>query len=362
MKKILTNRLYLSALGVLLVLAVCVLYLFAAVLRQPLTSRPVELTVELKSAGGLFEGSAVTYRGVKIGKVTDIELTDEGVEAHLRLSAGSEVPESSLAVVRSLSPVGEQYLDFQPESAGEPFLQSGDTIPAESTDIPMSLQSTVVAVNDVLRQIDEDKLHTTLVELARGLDGTGDELGRLIDDGRLLIEELDRIYPQTERLLRNGDTVLDVAPDKAAELRRLGTSAKQLAAFLRDYDPELRDTLRRAPGQIEELEALVQDAREVLPGFLEVGVSVTDLFASYEPHVRSLLQDYAPGLGVLTGAIRNNELRIQLILDADRRCVYDVPHRSPRNPDRRPLQTNGSCAASFSTLQRGAAHAPGPIR
>ena len=362
MRGVLTNRLYLSALGVLLVLAVCVFYLFAAVLRQPLTSRPVELTVELKAAGGLFEGSAVTYRGVKVGKVTDIELTDEGVEASLRLSAGTEVPEDSLAVVRSLSPVGEQYLDFQPSTAGGPYYESGATIPAESTDIPMSLQSTVVAVNDVLRQIDEDNLHTTLVELARGLDGTGDELGRLIDDGQLLIEELDRLYPQTDRLLRNGDTVLDIAPDKAVELRRLGTSAKQLARFLRDYDPELRGTLRRAPGQIEQLEALVQDAREVLPGFLEVGVSVTDLFASYEPHVRSLLQDYAPGLGVLTDAIRGNELRIQLILDADRRCAYDVPHRSPRNPDRRPLRTDGRCAASFSHLQRGAAHAPGPVR
>jgi phospholipid/cholesterol/gamma-HCH transport system substrate-binding protein len=361
-KKVLTNRLYLSALGVLLVLAICVLYLFAAVLRQPLTSRPVELTVELKSAGGLFEGSAVTYRGVKIGKVTGIELTGEGVEAQLRLSAGAEIPEDSRAVVRSLSPVGEQYLDFQPSTAGGPFLESGDTVPAESTDIPMSLQSTVVAVNDVLRQIDEDKLHTTLVELARGLDGTGDELGRLIDDGRLLIDELKRIYPQTERLLRNGDTVLDIAPDKSAQLRRLGTSARELAAFLRDYDPELRDTLRRAPGQIEDLEALVQDAREVLPDFLRAGVSVTDLFASYEPHVRALLQGYAPGLGVLTTAIRDNELRIQLILDADRRCSYDVTKRSPRNPVRRPLQKDGRCSASFSTLQRGAAHAPGPIR
>ena len=31
-------------------------------------------------------------------------------------------------MVRSLSPVGEQYLDFQPDSAGGPYLESGDTI------------------------------------------------------------------------------------------------------------------------------------------------------------------------------------------------------------------------------------------
>jgi len=360
--KLLTGKLYLSAIGVFLVLAVCVVYLFAAVLQQPLTSRPVELTVQLKAAGGLFEGSAVTYRGVKVGKVTGIELTDEGVEAHLRLSAGTEVPRASRAVVRSLSPVGEQYLDFQPATADEPYLESGDTIPASSTDIPRSLQSTVVAVDGLMRQIDEKKLHTTLLELSEGLAGTGDELGRMIDDGQLLLGELERIFPQTERLLRNSETVLDIVPDHRADLRRLGTSAKRLAAFLRDYDPELRDTLRDAPDQIDQLEALVQDARKVLPGFLDVGVSITDLFTMYEPHLRSLLQGYAPGLGVLTDAISGGELRIQLILDADRRCQYDVPKRSPRNPARRPLQTGGHCSASFSTLQRGAAHAPGPVR
>jgi phospholipid/cholesterol/gamma-HCH transport system substrate-binding protein len=226
----------------------------------------------------------------------------------------------------------------------------------------MSLQSTVVAVNDVLRQIDERTLRTTLVELSKGLSGTGDELGRMIDDGQLLLAELDRIYPQTERLLRNSDVALDIAPDKAADLGRLGTSAKQLAAFLRNYDPELRKTLKKAPGQIEDLEALVADARKMLPGFLSAGVSITDLFASYEPHVRRLLQTYGPGLGVLTEAIVGKELRIQLILDADRRCAYDVKRLNPREPGRRPLQQNGSCAASFSTLQRGAAHAPGPVR
>ena len=58
-----------------MVLVVCVFYLFAAVLKQPLTSRPVEGDRPAQPTGGLFEGSAVTYRGVKVGKVTEIVLT-----------------------------------------------------------------------------------------------------------------------------------------------------------------------------------------------------------------------------------------------------------------------------------------------
>ena len=146
-RSILTDKLYLSAVGVVVVFLIAIAYIFAAVLDQPLTSRPVTIKVELTQTGGLFEGSVATYRGVKVGKVTEIVPADDGVVATVRLKAGTEIPKNSLAKVRSLSPVGEQYLDFQPESTEQPFLESGDTIGAESTDIPQSLSSTVVAVN-----------------------------------------------------------------------------------------------------------------------------------------------------------------------------------------------------------------------
>src|SRR5260364_65424 len=120
--KILGNKLYLSLIGIILVLVFAVAYVFAAVLDQPLTSRPVEVKVELAQTGGLFEGSAVTYRGIKVGKVRSIVPDAEtGVVATFAVTSGTEIPKDSIAKVRSLSPVGEQYLDFQPKKDGGPF-------------------------------------------------------------------------------------------------------------------------------------------------------------------------------------------------------------------------------------------------
>ncbi|NGZ99898.1 MCE family protein [Nocardioides sp. W3-2-3] len=82
----------------------------------------------------------MTYRGVKVGKVREIVPSKKGVEATVAITSGTKIPKGSLAKVRSLSPVGEQYLDFQPPKAGGPFLASGDVIPAESTDLPKSLR------------------------------------------------------------------------------------------------------------------------------------------------------------------------------------------------------------------------------
>ena len=303
-RNILTDRLYLSAVGIVVVFLVAIAYLFAAVLDQPLTERPINVDVELEQTGGLFEGSVVTYRGVKVGKVTDIVPTEEGVTATIRLSAGTDIPDDSLAKVRSLSPVGEQYLDFQPQDADGPFLESGDTIGAESTDLPESLSETVVAMSAVLDQIDDKKLRLVLGELSTALAGTGDDIGRILDQGTDLLATLDATWPETNRVIDNAGTVLRIVSDNQGSLRTLGVKAKQFAAFLRSYEPEWQKVLDRTPGQIDALTALISDAEEVLPGFLDTGVSFTDVAMAYEPHLRALLQVYSRGLGALVAVLK----------------------------------------------------------
>lgn len=362
-RTVLTDKLYLSLIGVILVFVVGLAYLFSQVLDVPLTSRAKSVEVELASTGGLFEGSAVTYRGVKVGKVKDINLSETGVVATITLTKGSdEIPLATRARVRSLSPVGEQYLDLQPKSDDGPYLKDGSRIAATSTDLPKTLASTVVSIQKVLDQIDDKKLNVLLTELSTGLAGTGQDVGRLVDQGDLILADLERLWPETDRLLTNGGTVLDITTDKAAELRRLGTSARQFAAFLRNYDPELRRTLNEAPGQFATLEALVKEAARELPPFLKVANEFGDIFTAYDPHFRALLAEYAPGLGTLSRAVRNGFLQIHGIPQRRERCMYGTPERSPRETDRRPLVRSGSCPGSFPELERGAAHAPGPIR
>ncbi|HWI42566.1 MAG TPA: MlaD family protein [Nocardioides sp.] len=360
--KILRDRLYLSVVGIVLVLLLAVSYLLAAVLDQPLTSRPDRLKVELAQTGGLYEGSTVTYRGIKVGKVGRIEPSKDGVVAEVALTSGTPIPKDSMARVRSLSPVGEQYLDFQPSTTKGPFYKDGDVVPATATDLPQSLSSTVVAVNAVLRQVDDKKLRIVLDDLSTGLKGTGEDLGQILDQGTALLKTLDQAWPATDRIITSSGRVLSIATDNADSLRTLATSSKQFASFLRSYDPELRRMLKRGPGQMKQLVKLVHDADAVLPGFLSTGVSFTDVFLSYEPHLRALLQNYSPGLASVLQKVRGGELRIAIIPSRDKRCDYGISRLDPRVDERRPLQKNGSCPASFAALQRGAAHAPGPVR
>ena len=120
--------------------------------------------------------------------------------------------------------------------------------------------------------------------------------------------------------------------------------------------------LDRTPGQIDALSDLIRDADEVLPGFLDTGVSFTDVVMAYEPHLRALLQVYSHGLGSLVAVLKGGKLRIELIGVHTARCDYGATRHQPYDPERYGFQADGRCPASFARLQRGAAHAPGPVR
>src|SRR5947209_17944534 len=71
------------------------------------------VTLELPNTGGLYRFSNVTYRGVQVGRVTDVRATRDGAVATLSLNTSPTIPVDLQADVRSVSAVGEQYVDLQ---------------------------------------------------------------------------------------------------------------------------------------------------------------------------------------------------------------------------------------------------------
>ena len=78
---------------------------------------------ELPATGGLYRFGNVTYRGVQIGKVSPRRA--DRCRSNSRTLAGRhrrEFPADVQANVRSVSAVGEQYVDLIPRGGGPPFL------------------------------------------------------------------------------------------------------------------------------------------------------------------------------------------------------------------------------------------------
>ena len=76
----------------------------------------IKVTVELPGTGGLYRFGNVTYRGVQMGKVVSVTPTATGATAELSLKSSPKIPADVQANVRSVSAVGEQYVDLIPQA------------------------------------------------------------------------------------------------------------------------------------------------------------------------------------------------------------------------------------------------------
>lgn len=133
------------------------------------------------AAGGVATNQEVTYRGVQVGRVGAMTLTEDAVRIEMIIESGHKIPrEGTSARVLFKSAVGEQFIDLLPEHDGAPFFAQGDTIPVERTSIPIQTEDLLRELDAVLRSIDPNALGTLIHELGVGLSGHGQDLENVI--------------------------------------------------------------------------------------------------------------------------------------------------------------------------------------
>ncbi len=250
------------------------------------------VVADLASSGGIFAGAEVTYRGVRVGRVSELTLSADGVRVHAKLETGTEVPTDTRAVVENRSAVGEQYLDLQPRREGEPYLGDGDVIPRDATETPLRVDQLLLDVDRTVRSVPKDDLSTVVDELGTGFEGTGDDLGRLIDDGDALTQSAIEALPDTIALLKSGKVVLDTQRDTASQIKTFSGNLARISETLKASDPDLRVVLDRGTVASEELEAVVRENRESLGVLLANLVTVGQVTSARVDGIDQLLITY----------------------------------------------------------------------
>ena len=67
------------------------------------------------------------------GKVTSMDVSRNQATATLKLDTSPKIPADVVAEVRSVSAVGEQYVELLPRTDSPPYLQDGWVITARGT-------------------------------------------------------------------------------------------------------------------------------------------------------------------------------------------------------------------------------------
>ena len=220
-----------------------------------------EVAADFRDSGGIFVNAEVTYRGVAVGRVTDMDLVEDGVRVTLTIEPDTDpIPAATEAFVATRSAVGEQYVDLRPTTADGPFLEDGSVIPVERTAIPVPVEQLLLNMDELVSSLDQENLRILVDELGRAFAGAGDDLGRLIDNGDLLLARAQESLPETLRLITDGRTVLETQVASRSAIQQWAADLRLVSDTLVEIDPTIRGLLLSAPDAGAALEDLVENA------------------------------------------------------------------------------------------------------
>ena len=261
---------------------------------------------DFAESGGIFSNAEVLERGVLVGRVGELKLTDDGVRVTMNIDSKwkNKIPKDSDAIVANLSAVGEQYVDLRPVSAQGPMLKAGDVIPVDRTRVPVETSKILLDLDRFVRSVDKEQLTTVLEELGKAFDGTGPDLRRLIEQGDKLTLAATDALPETKALIRDGQTVLATQKDVGGDLRTFSTNLSLLAQQLVTSDPDIRKVFDNGVKSSQELDSLLKANESTLPSLLGNLVTLGDIQAARLPGLRTILVAYPPNVanGFFTAA------------------------------------------------------------
>ena len=272
------------------------------------------VTLKLPATGGLYRFSNVTYRGVQIGKVTEVAPTREGATATLSLNTSPKIPIDLHAAVLSVSAVGEQYVDLQPVADSGPFLEDGSTIPMDRTSIPQAVGPMLDQVSALVGSIPTEKISPLLDETYRAFNGSGYDFGSLLDSSSRLIGDVNDVADQTRLLIDDSGPLLD---GQAQSVDAIGTWARSLRGIgeqLEANDPQVRNLLQQGPGAADEASRLLDQVKPTLPLLLANLRTLGQVGVTYHQSLEQLLVLLPPTVASTQayGAPKNNPTGMSL--------------------------------------------------
>ena len=234
------NRVRTAQILLLVVVIVGALYVMDAVVGSGLVRRPYQVTVNLYASGGLYPGSVVSYRGNRIGKVTDLDVTQDGVRAEASIDKGTRIPVDSEAVVSNLSAVGEQRLDFRPRVDHGPWLKGGSVVAEKDTGLPLATSTFFLHTKTLTDQIDVNDVRTISGELGKAFGDPDLDLRRLYDQGDQTLGTLERLQPATISLIERGQVPLQTVSDNSDQLLQFSKDVEALTGLAEAGQPRPR--------------------------------------------------------------------------------------------------------------------------
>ncbi|WOC11769.1 MlaD family protein [Gordonia sp. MP11Mi] len=267
-----------------------------------------DVSVTMPTTGGLYQNANVTFRGVNVGKVRSVKLTSGGVVADLTIDSGAEIPANSAAAVRSVSAIGEQFVEFMPpEGPSSAVLTGGSKI--ETDDVPVEISTMLDQADALLAEVGDTRIRDVMDEAFTAFNGTADDLSRLMDSMVLFVGAFHKNIDVAVDLVKQAGPLLATQNRTASQIRGWTADLTKVTDQLRASNPDITDILEKGPGVANQAQDLFDDmGPSFIDGMSNMRVSAQTL-RIYLPNLQQTVVLYPRVLSALITAINNGSSR-----------------------------------------------------
>ncbi|WP_067540414.1 MlaD family protein [Nocardia crassostreae] len=232
----------LSLTAIVTVAIVGITYLVFGVAKVRWRDDRISVAMLLADSASLAPRSPVLLSGVRVGQVTAVGNTPDGVRVRFDIDRGRRIPVDSSVTVEALSAMGEPYIEFEPTRAGGPYLTDGQELRTDSIRTPKSIPEIARIVTRLLDQIDPRAVGSLIQTFTQSFSGAEAVLPQLAHASQLLAATVLNRMPQIRRLLINaqlpgsdiawaGQQLADAGPhwgDFGAKVRQVADAVEVL--------------------------------------------------------------------------------------------------------------------------------------
>jgi phospholipid/cholesterol/gamma-HCH transport system substrate-binding protein len=258
----------------------------------PLIGGGTAYSAAFTEAGGIRPDDDVRIAGVKVGKVTGVDL--EGTHVRVDFVVTEDVPLGTLtgASIRMKTILGEKYVALEPKGSGQ--LASDEQIPTSRTVSSYDVINAFQDLTTTTERIDTDALAGSLTVLATEFKDSPKHVKATLDGLSRLSRTVASRDAQLSSLLQRANSVSGLVASRNKQIGTLVTDADLLMVELAKRRQEIRTLFANTSALAKQLTGLAQDNRAQLRPALDELNKTLAMLQKHDADLQRTIQVMAP--------------------------------------------------------------------
>jgi phospholipid/cholesterol/gamma-HCH transport system substrate-binding protein len=268
----------------------------------PIIGGGTSYSAEFSEAAGLNSDDEVRIAGVKVGKVTDVELSGDKVLVTFKVK-DAWVGDDSSAAIKIKNVLGQKYLSIEPD--GRDVLDPSTPIPRDRTVAPYDVLEAFRGLAETTNAIDTGQLAQSFEVISQTFGDTPDDVRGALTGLSQLSQTVSSRDQQLATLLSNTRKISGTLAERDAEVVKLLQDGNLLLEMINDRREAISTLLTGTQDLAKELSGLVADNQKQLGPVLTSLDQLTGMLQRNQDALGQGIKNMAPFIRLFNNAVGN---------------------------------------------------------